>query len=282
MAGYTSFRCGGNAKLLLIPEDGEQLFYVLEKLRRDGEKFMILGNGSNVLFADEGYDGTVVHLGEAFSGIAIDGETVTAGAGALLSRIARAAADASLSGLEFASGIPGSLGGGIFMNAGAYDGEMKNVLLSVQSIRADGQLIERKASELGLGYRRSIFMDNGEVILSAKLGLKPGEKSEIEAKIADFTNRRVTKQPLQFPSAGSFFKRPEGYFAGKLIQDAGLKGLRVGGAMVSPLHAGFLINAGGATATDVIDLMKVVQETVMERFGVLLEPEVRIIGKQTH
>lgn len=277
MADYTSFRCGGNAKLLLVPETEEQLFSVLKELKEGGERFIVLGNGSNTLFADGLYDGTVIKIGDALGEISIDGNIITAGAGALLSRISKAALDASLEGFEFASGIPGSLGGGIFMNCGAYGGEISQVLVSVRSIDEDGNVRERAVSELRLSYRDSIYMHNGETILSAKIRLKPGDKSGIEAKIADFTERRVTKQPIQYPSAGSFFKRPEGSFAGKLIEDAGLKGVQIGGAQVSPLHAGFIINVGGASATDVTDLMKVVQETVMDRYGVLLEPEVRII-----
>ena len=197
---------------------------------------------------------------------------------ALLSVISKAVAAEGLSGFEFASGIPGSLGGGVFMNAGAYDGEMKNVLSRVRSVNRKGEIIVRGVNELELSYRHSIFMDNNEIILSAEIELEKGDPEQINAKIADFTQRRITKQPLQYPSAGSFFKRPEGYYAGKLIQDAGLKGVCIGGAMVSPLHAGFIVNTGSATATDIIDLMKVIQETVMEKFSVMLEPEVRIIG----
>ena len=258
---HTSFRCGGAADLYVTPGSLGELMNVLDLVRSQGVPFLVLGNGSNVLFKDGGYHGVVVHIGEGLDRVRIEGQTE------------------GLSGLEFACGIPGSLGGAVFMNAGAYGGEMKDVLLSVASVNHLGMMKDRKAEDCGLGYRKSIFMENGETILGVKLFLKPGLRSEIEETMRDYNQRRNSKQPVHLPSAGSFFKRPEGYFAGKLIEDAGLKGLQVGGAQVSPMHAGFLVNNGGATAGDVIDLMRVVQETVADRFGVYLEPEVRIVGE---
>lgn len=279
MAEQTSFRCGGRAAIFAVPSSEEGLASMTAFLSENRVPFMFMGNGSNLLFTDAGYDGVVIKAGPKTMGnIRVDGDTITAGAGASLSRISKKAAAEGLTGLEFASGIPGSLGGAVFMNAGAYGGEMKQVLVSVRSMDLSGNIIERKAEDLGLSYRKSIFQENGEFILSAIIRLERGDRDAIEAKMRDLAAQRTAKQPLSFPSAGSFFKRPEGHFAGKLIEDCGLKGLRVGGAQVSSLHAGFVINCGGASATDVIDLMKVVQETVLDRFGVMLEPEVRIIG----
>jgi len=297
MAGYSSFRCGGNAALLAEPRSEEQLLFVLKTLISSGAEYMLLGNGSNVLFSDKGYDGAVIHIGAGLDSISFEtltGEALdpfaegaklpyfirmTAGAGAKLAQAAKLVSSAGYTGLEFATGIPGSVGGGLFMNAGAYGGEMKDLVSSARSLDRDGNIIVRDVEDMDLSYRHSIYMENGEAILSVSFELPFGKQDSINAKIAELTEKRITKQPLNYPSAGSFFKRPEGNFAGKLIEDAGLKGLRIGGAMVSELHAGFLINAGGATATDVLDLMHVVRETVMDRFGVLLEPEVRIIGE---
>ena len=279
MAEQTSFRCGGRAAIFAVPSSEEGLASMTAFLSENKVPLMFMGNGSNLLFTDAGYEGVVIKAGpDTMGDIRVDGDTITAGAGASLSRISKKAAAEGLTGLEFASGIPGSLGGAVFMNAGAYGGEMKQVLVSVRSMDLIGNIIERKAEDLGLSYRKSIFQENGEFILGAVIRLERGDRDTIAAKMRDLAAQRTAKQPLSFPSAGSFFKRPEGYFAGKLIEDCGLKGLRVGGAQVSSLHAGFVINCGGASATDVIDLMKVVQETVLDRFGVMLEPEVRIIG----
>ncbi len=284
MSEYTSFRCGGRADLLLIPETPEELREAFAEVREhdvDMESMLMLGNGSDTLVRDGGYKGTVIKLGEGFSRIAIDGNKVTAGSAALLSQVAKAAAAASLSGLEPLSGIPGSVGGAVFMNAGAYGGEMKDVLESVTALsRATGEIKEIPAEDLDLSYRHSVFTESGDVIISTVMKLTPDDKEVIDARMKDYTDRRNEKQPLQYPSAGSFFKRPEGYFAGKLIQDAGLKGLSVGGAQVSEKHSGFIINRGGATASDIISLMKLVQNTVYDRFGVMLEPEVRIVGEE--
>lgn len=279
MAEYVSFKAGGHAALLLEPEDFNELYDAVDKCSQSGMPFMIMGNGSNLLFTDNGYQGAVIKIGQAVGDIEVKDNVLDAGAGALLSVLANRAADQGLSGMEFACGIPGSLGGAIFMNGGAYEGEMSQIVKSVTCIDADGNISVFRNQDCEFGYRHSAFQDNGQIILKAKLELHPEAPEKIRARMAEFTKRRIEKQPLAYPSAGSFFKRPEGHFAGKLIEDAGLKGLTVGGAQVSELHAGFIINTGNATAQDIIDLMKVVQETVMDKFGVMLQPEVRIIGE---
>ena len=266
LSSITTFRCGGPADRLVTVNSREELKEALSLPRP-----MILGNGSNVLFSDAGYRGTIIKFGPQLSKIEIDGTRVKAGAGALLAQAAKAACAHGLTGFEFATGIPGSVGGGVYMNAGAYDGSISDVLVKVKSIP--------QLRNYGLSYRHSNFMEKGAIILEAEFELKPGIQAEIDAKVADLTQKRTSKQPLSYPSAGSFFKRPEGYFAGKLIQDAGLKGKSVGGAQVSELHAGFIINTGGAKSSDIIELMHIVQQEVLDRFGVQLEPEVRIIAE---
>lgn len=280
MAEHTSFKAGGNADMMVIPQNVDELKYVLQTLADSDYPYMILGNGSNILVKDGGYRGVMVKMGSGFDYVNVDGCRVECGAASLLSVAAKAAANAGLTGFEFASGIPGSIGGAVFMNAGAYDGEMKFVLEKARIISKDGK--EDKymtAEELDMGYRHTVLHESGEIVVEAVLKLEEGNIDEIKAKIADLTAKRNSKQPVAFPSAGSFFKRPTGYFAGKLVQDAGLKGLTVGGAQVSELHSGFVINIGGATATDILQLMEIVQQTVMDKFGVMLEPEVRIIGE---
>ena len=279
MAQYTSFRAGGAAAYLVFPENEESLCQVIKTVREEGVPYYITGNGSNILVRDGGFPGVIIKIADGFSQIRTEGTKIYAGAGAMLSAISKEAARHALSGLEFASGIPGSLGGAVYMNAGAYDGEMKMVLESARLLDpATGEIREADASELALGYRYSKLYETGEIVLSAVMALTAGDEEAIREKMRDFTERRTTKQPLAYPSAGSFFKRPEGYFAGKLVQDAGLKGLTIGGAQVSALHSGFVINIGGATASDIISLMHLVQARVKEQFGVDLEPEVRIIG----
>ena len=280
MSQYTSFKAGGEAKMLVIVETVEELKEVLQTVADSQIKSMMLGNGSNTLFKDSGYDGVVIKLGEAFSACEhLGGGRVVAGASVLMSVLAKYLLRESLSGFEFASGIPGSLGGAVFMNAGAYGGELKDILVSAKAVSRDGSEVrEFTAEELELSYRHSALEDNGYIVISAQLQLQPGVQEEIQAKMRELMEKRNTKQPVQYPSAGSTFKRPEGYFAGKLIEDAGLKGVSVGGAQVSVLHSGFVINRGGATATDILDLMTLVQNTVYDQFGVKLEPEVRIIG----
>ena len=277
MSEYTSFRAGGKADRLVIPDTPEEL---AEALKEAEGEVLILGDGSDTLFRDGGFRGTVIKPGDGFSEIKVTGTRLTAGSSALLSQAAKAAAQGSLTGLECVSGIPGSVGGAVFMNAGAYGGEIKDVIESVTAIsRKTGELTEIPKEDLDLSYRHSVFAETGDVIVSAAFRLENGDRAEIEEKMRDLTEKRNSKQPLRYPSAGSFFKRPEGYFAGKLIQDAGLKGLSVGGARVSEKHSGFIINTGGATAKDIIDLMYLVQNTVYDKFGVMLEPEVRIVGE---
>lgn len=240
----------------------------------------MLGNGSNLLVMDKGIRGIVVNLNERFAKITRDGNFIKAQCGALMVDVSKFAGEASLTGLEFAVGIPGSIGGCIFMNAGAYDGEIKNVVHRVSAIDKEGNLVYYTNEEAQFSYRHSIFQDNDNLILEVELELQEGNQDEILAKMADLTNRRETKQPLEYPSAGSTFKRPPGYFAGTLIDQTGLKGLTVGGAQVSKKHAGFVVNIGGATAQDVLDLIKEVQDRVYKAHGVKLYPEVKMIGEQ--
>ncbi len=289
MKNHTSFKAGGSADIFVEPENGEQLMEVLQLLKAKEIAHMVIGNGSNVLVRDGGYRGVIVKMGDAFSYIRIcdedgneteDGRFVVCGGGTLMSLIAKAAAAASLTGFEFASGIPGSIGGAVFMNAGAYDGETKNILREVHLISADGsRRFMMSPEELEMGYRHSLLQESGDIVTEAVLSLDRGNKEKITALMAELTGRRNSKQPVQYPSAGSFFKRPKGYYAGRLVQDAGCKGLSVGGARVSQLHSGFIINTGGATATDIIRLKELVQARVMDKFGIMLEPEVRIIGE---
>lgn len=281
MAKFTSFRAGGCADLLVQPQNTEELKEILRILQEEDCTHMVLGNGSNVLVRDGGYRGVIVKLGHGFDQVSVDGETLRCGSGALLSAAAKTAADAGLAGMECLSGIPGSIGGAVFMNAGAYGGEIKDVLRKVTVISADGaRVFDMDAQKLELGYRQSLLQKTGDIVLEAEFALQPGDETTIKETMADLKAKRNAKQPVNYPSAGSFFKRPEGYFAGKLVQDADLKGVSVGGAEISQLHSGFLINKGGATATDILQLMKIVQATVMDRFGVMLEPEVRIIGEE--
>ena len=278
MSKYTSFRAGGTARELLMPESVEELAEALREAASSGEPWLLLGNGSNTLFMDGEYPGCVI-MPDLGGTIEVSGTGIKASADALLSRLSRTAAAHSLTGLEFAGGIPGSAGGGVFMNAGAYGGELKDCIVSADVLMPpEFELRTLDREKLEMGYRHSAVQDMGCVVVSASFALAEGDKDEIEARMADLASRRSDKQPLEYPSAGSFFKRPKGYFAGKLIEDAGLKGLTVGGAQVSEKHAGFVINTGNATATDIIDLMHAVQDRVLELYGVLLEPEVRLIG----
>lgn len=279
MSRHTSFRIGGPADLLVSPKSEEGIRCAVQAAREAGLPLTILGNGSNVLVRDEGIRGVVLCIGNGFSEVQVDGSCVVAQAGALLSVLSNEAQKAGLTGLEFAGGIPGSLGGALFMNAGAYDGQMADVVVSTRYY----DMAEERYGELigdahAFGYRTSVFKSHPEwVALSAVMRLKQGDPAEIRAKMDDFAQRRRDKQPLNYPSAGSTFKRPTGYFAGKLIQDAGLMGYTVGGAQVSEKHAGFVINRGGATCADVLALMEHVREEVMKQFGVELEPEVRVL-----
>ena len=281
MSAHTTFRIGGRADAFVNVSGALEIEKIIHFCRDTETPYMILGNGSNVLVSDAGIRGVVIHIGKNMSACRIDGETVYADAGILMSSLAKQILEANLTGFEFAAGIPGTLGGGIFMNAGAYGGELKDIIESVTFICPDGLIKTETADKLDFGYRHSKFSDGGCTILSCKLKLRKGNYDDIKSIMADLAARRAEKQPLNFPSAGSTFKRPEGHFAGKLIQDAGLMGYTVGGAMVSDKHAGFVVNKGGATAKDVEDLIRHIQKTVMDKFGVQLEPEVRLIGERT-
>ena len=278
MSRHTTFRTGGPADLLVQPE-AEQIAPILEVCRNEEIPWTVIGNGSNLLVGDGGIRGVVLEIGKQMSDVVIEGTVITAGAGAMLSSIASRAAAAELTGMEFASGIPGSLGGAVVMNAGAYGGEMKDILQKVTVLTPDGTVQTLSVKELELSYRHSIIPEKGYLVISAVLKLQAGNADEIQSIMDDLKEKRVSKQPLEYPSAGSTFKRPEGYFAGKLIQDAGLRGFRVGGAQVSEKHCGFIINRDQATSTDICQLMQQVSEIVYEKFGVRLEPEVKKIGE---
>ncbi|MBR5228267.1 MAG: UDP-N-acetylmuramate dehydrogenase [Firmicutes bacterium] len=280
LSAHTTFRVGGPADLMVMPATKEEIIKLIDLFQTENIKYIILGNGSNVLVSDAGYRGAVIQIGNAMSYVNREDKKITAGAGTILSAVSSEAAKASLTGMEFASGIPGSIGGAVFMNAGAYGGEMSQVVTAVTAVLPDGS-VKRFTKDEGFdfGYRHSVFCDNGAVIVEVEVELKPGVSEEIYAYTKELTRRRVEKQPLSFPSAGSTFKRPEGHFAGKLIEDSGCKGLSVGGALVSPKHAGFIVNNGGATAKDILNLIKLVQMRVKDEFGVDMETEVRIIGE---
>ena len=279
MASHTTFKIGGPADYFVKPETVEELAAVLKFCKEEEVPYFILGNGSNLLVGDKGFRGVVIQLYKNFDGMTIEGTTVTAKAGAMLVRVAKESGKAGLTGLEFASGIPGTIGGAMVMNAGAYGGEMKDVVTSVTVLTKDGEIKKLSGEEMNFRYRGSVVEDEDYIVLEAVMELKEGNLEEIQARMAELTVQRKTKQPIEFPSAGSTFKRPEGYFAGKLIQDAGLRGFQVGGAQVSEKHCGFVINAGGATAADVMSLMQQVSDKVNEEFGVTLEPEVKRIGE---
>ncbi len=278
MKRHTSFRAGGEAKWFAIPETAEELKAVLAACQKADIPWYVVGNGSNLLVSDQGFPGVIISTAK-FDKLEVVGETVTAGAGVLLSKLANTAYKAGLTGLEFAAGIPGSVGGAAVMNAGAYGGEMKHVLKSVTVLTKEGEVKTLPAEELELGYRTSVIPKCGYLVLEAEFALKEGNPEEIKAVMDDLAGRRKDKQPLEYPSAGSTFKRPEGYFAGKLIEDAGLKGFSVGGAEVSEKHAGFVINKNDATASDIYNLCKEVERRVLETFGVTLEMEVKLLGE---
>lgn len=276
LARHTSFRIGGPAKRMAFPRNTEQIVILTGFLQEMGVRTVVLGNGTNVLFPDEGVDATLISTGEMCAVERIGDTELTADAGVSLARLATEAWKLGLTGLEFAHGIPGSLGGGVVMNAGAYDGALSDVLTEVTALFPDG-VRTLKAEELQLSYRHSIFTEQPEaVLLRAKVRLQAGDSAAIKAKMDDLMARRKASQPLEYPSAGSTFKRPAGHFAGRLIEDAGLKGARVGGAEVSTKHAGFVINTGGATCADVLALIEKIQKTVFDATGIMLEPEVRI------
>ncbi len=276
MSSHTSFKTGGKAEYFVTLGTADEAKALVEALKKENIKYTVIGNGSNLLVSDKGVDGVVICIGKNLSQITVDGTSLIVEAGALLSRISSVATKNSLTGFEFASGIPGSLGGALVMNAGAYGGEMKDVVKETTYIDCSGNI--KTITEHNFGYRKSVFKD-GDVILSSVIGLEKGDIEQIRAKCDELNQRRREKQPLEYPSAGSTFKRPEGYFASKLIDDAGLRGFRVGGAMVSDKHCGFVINYDNATSMDIFNLMKEVKNRVYEKFGVTLEPEVRLIGE---
>ena len=276
MAAHTSFRIGGPAALFAEPASEAELLALLRRLNRLGVRPLIVGRGTNLLVSDAGVQGVVVHVGEALGGMEVTGTLIRAGAGAQLSAVARSAREHSLSGFEFAHGIPGSLGGAVVMNAGAYGGELRDVVECVRYLDENGALCE--TVDPGFSYRHSMFSDRNCTVLSALLRLTPGDALAIAGRMAELSEQRREKQPLEWPSAGSTFKRPAGGFAAAMIDGAGCKGLTVGGAQVSEKHAGFIINRGGATCDDVLRLMELVKARVREKYGVELEPEVRIIS----
>lgn len=279
MNRHTTFRIGGPADYFVTPHSKEEVQSLVELCRREKVPFYLIGNGSNLLVGDLGYRGVIIQLFKNLSDITIERNEIYADAGALLVKIANKAADAGLTGFEFASGIPGTLGGAVAMNAGAYGGEMKDVLVRVEVLTEDGEILSIPAEKLELGYRTSLVAKKNCLVLNAVLRLHRGDKEAIRTAMEELKEKRVLKQPLEHPSAGSTFKRPEGYFAGKLIMDAGLRGFTVGGAQVSEKHCGFVINTGEATAKDVCTLMDEVAKRVKEKFGVCLEPEVKMLGE---
>ena len=278
MKNHTTFRIGGLADALALPKTPEEVAEVVRFCHEHAQPYYVLGNGSNLLVSDEGYRGLVLQLYRNFNDIQVNGETITVQSGAMLAAVARTAYQTGLTGLEFASGIPGPIGGAVVMNAGAYGGEMKNVLKEVTVLTKEGEVLVIPAKALELGYRTSVIPKNGWIVLGAVLQLKKGDQEQILARMEELKEQRITKQPLDLPSAGSTFKRPEGYFAGKLIMDAGLRGFTVGGAQVSEKHCGFVVNRGNATAADVWELICEVKRRVKEMTGVELEPEVKLLG----
>ena len=280
MSRHTTFRVGGPADFFVTPKAKEEVRDVIRICKEAGMPYYIIGNGSNLLVSDAGYRGVIVQIYKEMNEVKVEGDLVKAQAGALLSGIAATALGAELSGFEFASGIPGTIGGACVMNAGAYGGEMKDVLESVTVLTGEGKIIELGRNELELGYRTSVIAKKGYIVLGAVLKLERGDGEKIKTYMDELKEKRVTKQPLEYPSAGSTFKRPEGYFAGKLIEDAGLRGFQVGGAQVSEKHCGFVINRDHATAADIMELMRQVQIRVKENSGVDLEPEVKRLGDE--
>ena len=279
MKKHTTFRIGGPADVFVMPRTIEEVSKALEICRQEQLPYFILGNGSNLLVSDRGFRGVIIQLFKNFSDLRVEGDRLYVQAGTLLSRTAKKALEASLTGFEFAAGIPGTIGGAMVMNAGAYGGEMKDVTEEVTVLTEKGEVKTLKREELKMGYRTSIIAEKGYLVLEAVLQLTDGDLKEIRAVMEDLKKKRISKQPLEYPSAGSTFKRPKGYFAGKLIMDAGLRGFQVGGAQVSEKHCGFVINTGDATAEDVTELIRQVAERVKAQSGVTLEPEVKLLGE---
>ena len=279
MSRHTSFKVGGNAQIFVEPKDEEALKRLLELINTEKINYYVIGNGSNMLVSDKGYKGIIISMLKFTFPSLIENESITISAGKTLKELTELACENSLSGLEFAYGIPGSVGGAVFMNAGAYDKEIKEVLDKVKVMDKEGKILSLNAGELDLSYRYSNIEEKGYIVLEAKFNLKKADKATIWEKMQELMARRIDKQPLNFPSAGSTFKRPEGYFAGKLIDDAGLKGYSIGGAKVSDKHCGFIVNAGKASADEVYSLIAYVRLKVKEKFDVQLEPEIRVLGE---
>ena len=279
MSRHTTFKIGGPADYFLMPDKDTDVGRIVKICKESAIPYFILGNGSNLLVGDKGYRGVILQIFKKMNQIRVEENKIYAGAGALLSKIAATALSESLTGFEFAAGIPGTLGGAVRMNAGAYGGEMKQVLESVEVMTADGEFLTIPVEEMGLAYRTSVVEQKNYIVLEAVISLEKGNPEKIKEVMDDLKEKRVTKQPLEYASAGSTFKRPEGYFAGKLIEDAGLRGFRVGDAQVSEKHCGFVINRGNASAAEVMELMRQVEDKVEENSGVRLEAEVRRIGE---
>ena len=278
MCKHTTFKIGGNADIYVKPQDITELSKIIKICNLEREDYFILGNGSNLLVADDGYRGVVIQMYNNYNSIEVKGNSIVAEAGALMSRIAKVAYEHELTGLEFSAGIPGTIGGGTMMNAGAYGGELKDVITRVEAVSREGELYTLGKEDLEFEYRTSVFEKNNSIVTKVTMELKRGLKAEIKARMDELSKARISKQPLEYPSAGSTFKRPEGYFAGKLIMDSGLRGKQIGGAKVSDKHCGFVINTGGATAKDVVDLIDFITEKVYADFGVRLDTEVKKLG----
>lgn len=279
MNNHTSFKIGGKADIFVTPEKEEDILFLLKLFENENINYYFMGNGTNLIVKDKGYRGAVIQLFKKYNKIELKNNyIINAQSGALLSSVSKFALKNCLKGMEFASGIPGTIGGAICMNAGAYDGEMKDIVKSIKVIK-DGKIFSLDSKEADFGYRKSRISNENMIVLSSELILKKDDYDNIKNKMLDFSKRRTEKQPLEFPSAGSTFKRPEGYFAGKLIMDSGLRGYKIGGAMVSEKHCGFVINTGNATCSDVINIIEHIKKTVFEKFGVMLNAEVKIIGE---
>lgn len=279
MSAHTTFKVGGPAKYYVVPENVEQIRKCIELAKEYKTEYTVIGNGSNLLVSDSGYDGMILVIGKNMSRTSVDGNRIFAEAGISLAALFNVARSNSLKGFEFAAGIPGNLGGACFMNAGAYGGEMKDVLVNVETLDDNGNLHTYEPGGMELGYRSSAFQKNKEIVVSAVIELEQGDVREITATAGELAKKRIEKQPLEYPSAGSTFKRPEGHFAGALIEQAGLKGKGIGGAAVSDKHAGFVINKNNATAKDIYETILFITDRVKENSGILLEPEVRMLGK---
>ena len=279
MSRHTTFRIGGNADYFVKPGNADEVAAVIVVCREYNIPYFILGNGSNLLVSDDGYRGMIINIMDNMDSVTVDGRIITAQAGAMLVRVSVMARDNALTGLEFASGIPGTIGGAVYMNAGAYGGEMKNVVKTVRAIDEYGRIYELDSEKMDFSYRHSIVEERKLIVLEVTLELEHGSREAIDDRMKELAEARRSKQPLEYPSAGSTFKRPEGYFAGKLIMDAGLRGYSVGGAQVAEKHCGFVINKGGATASDVVELIRDVQHDVDDKFGVTLEPEGKMLGE---